>query len=102
LLSGSTRGEKGLALVRFLLFFELLLVRLLLTLELFPELGVGPFEIPQIVLEVPCLPSPLCLQLVKFSPKIDVLCQLLGYAPVLGSKLLVTTHDYFQLLKFLL
>jgi hypothetical protein len=64
--------------VRFLLFFELLLVRLLLTLELFLELGVGPFEIPQIVLEEPCLPSPLCLQLVNFSPEVDVLRQLLG------------------------
>jgi hypothetical protein len=46
-------------------------------------------EIAQIVLEEPRLSSPLLLQLVKFSLKIDVLHQLLGYAFVLGSELLV-------------
>jgi hypothetical protein len=88
--------------VRFPLLFELLLVHLLLFLELFLELGVGFLEVTQVVLEKPCLSSPLLLQLVNFSPEIDVLCQLLGDALVLGSKLLVITHNGFQLLGFLL
>jgi hypothetical protein len=37
--------------VRFFLLFELLLVRLLLLLELFLELGVGFLEVSQVVLE---------------------------------------------------
>jgi hypothetical protein len=61
--------------VRFLLFFELLLVRPLFSLELFPELRVGLLEVAEVVLEEPCLPSPFLLQLVEFSPEIDVLHQ---------------------------
>jgi hypothetical protein len=59
-------------------------------------------EIAQVVLEEPCLSSPLLLQLVKFSLKIAVLRLLFGYALFLGSKLLVATYDYFQLLGLLL
>jgi hypothetical protein len=47
----STRGERGLTLVHFLLLFELLLVRRLLFLELFLELGVCFLEDLQVVLE---------------------------------------------------
>jgi hypothetical protein len=60
--------------VHFLLLFELLL-----------ELGVGLLEIAEVIFEEPCLSSPLSLQLVKFSLKIDVLRQLFGYAFVLSS-----------------
>jgi hypothetical protein len=60
-------------------------VRLLLLSELLLELGVGLLEIAEVVLEEPRLSSPLMLQLVKFSLKIDVLRQLFGYAFVLGS-----------------
>jgi hypothetical protein len=60
-------GRKGLALVRLVLLFELLL-----------ELGVGLLEIAEVVLEEPHLSSPLLLQLVKFPLKIDVLRQLGG------------------------
>jgi hypothetical protein len=88
--------------VRFSLLFELLLVRLLLFLELFLELGVGFLKVTQVVLEEPCLSSPLLLQLVNFSPEIDVFCQLLRDMLVLGSKLLVTIHNGFQLFGFLL
>jgi hypothetical protein len=88
--------------VHLLLFFELLLVRLLLFLELFLELGVGFLEIAQIIFEEPRLSSPLLLQLVKFSLKIAVLRLLFGYVFFLGSKLLVTTHDCFQFLYLLL
>jgi hypothetical protein len=102
LLSESTRGQKGLTLVRFLLLFELLLVCHLLFLELFLELGVGFLEITQVVLEESCLSSPLLLQHVKLSLKIAVFRLLYGYALLPGSKLLVTTHDCFQLLGFLL
>jgi hypothetical protein len=88
--------------VRFLLLFELLLVHLLLFLKLFLELGVGFLEVTQVVLEEPCLSSSLLLQHVKLSLKIAVLRLLFGYAFLPGSKLLVTTHDCFQLLGFLL
>jgi hypothetical protein len=91
LLSERTRGKKGLALVRLLLFFELLL-----------ELGVGLLEIAEIILEEPRLSSPLQLQLVKLSLKINVLRQLLGYAFFLGSELLVATHDCLQFFSLLL
>jgi hypothetical protein len=60
-------------------------VHLLLLLELLLELGVGLLEIAEVILEEPRLSSPLLIQLVKFSPKIDVLRQLFGYAFVLGS-----------------
>jgi hypothetical protein len=60
-------------------------VCLLLLFELLLELGVGLLKIAEVILEEPHLSSPLLLQLVKFSPKIDVLCQLFGYAFVLGS-----------------
>jgi hypothetical protein len=88
--------------VRFLLLFELLLMRRLLILELFLELGVFFLEVSQVVLEEPCLSSPFLLQHVELPLKIVVLRQLLGYALVFGSKLLVTTHNGFQLLGFLL
>jgi hypothetical protein len=77
--------------VRFLLLFELLL-----------ELGVGLLEVAEVILEQLCLSRPLLFQPVELSPKIDVLRPLFGYALFLGSKLLVATHDYFQLLEFLL
>jgi hypothetical protein len=77
-------------------------VRLLLFFELLLELGVGLLEIVEIVLVEPCLSSPLLLQLVKFSLKINVLRQLFGYAFFLGSELLVATHDCFQFFGLLL
>jgi hypothetical protein len=77
--------------VRFLLLFELLL-----------ELRVGLLEVAEVVLEEPRLSSPLLFQLVELSLKIDVLRPLFGYALFLGSKLLVTTHDCFQLLGLFL
>jgi hypothetical protein len=77
--------------VRFLLLFELLL-----------ELRVGLLEVAEVILEQPHLSRPLLFQLVELSPKIDVLHQLFGYALFLGSKLLVATHDCFQLLRLLL
>jgi hypothetical protein len=86
--------------VRFLLLFELLLVRRLLILELFLELRVSFLEVSQVVLEEPCLSSLFLLQHVELPLKIVVLRQLLGYALVFGSKLPVTTHNGFQLLGF--
>jgi hypothetical protein len=78
------------------------MVRFLLLFELLQELGVGLLEVAEVVLEEPHLSSPLLFQLIELSLKIDVLCQLFGYALFLGSKLLVTTHDCFQLLGLLL
>jgi hypothetical protein len=69
---------------------------------LFLELGVGFLEVTQVVLEEPCLSSPLLLQHVKLSLKIAVLRLLFRYVLLPGSKLLMTTHDCFQLLGFLL
>jgi hypothetical protein len=77
--------------VHFLLLFELLL-----------ELGVGLLEVAEVILQEPRLSSPLLFQLVELSLKIDVLRPLFRYALFLGSKLLVTTHDCFQLLGLLL
>jgi hypothetical protein len=68
----STRARKGLALMRFLLF-----------LELFLELGVGLLKITEIVLEKPCFSCPLLLQLVELSLKIDVLSELFRDASIL-------------------
>jgi hypothetical protein len=65
LLSESTRGKKGLALVCLLLFFKLFL-----------ELGVCLLKIAEIILEEPRLLRPLQLQLVELSLKIYVLHQL--------------------------
>jgi hypothetical protein len=79
--------RKGPTLVRFLLLFELLL-----------ELGAGLLEVVEVILEEPHLSSLLLFQLVKLPLEIDVLRQLFRYALLLGSKLLVTMHDYFQLL----
>jgi hypothetical protein len=59
---------------------------------------VGLLEVAEVILEEPQLSSPLLFQLVELSLEIDVLRQLFGYALLLGSKLLVTTHDCFQLL----
>jgi hypothetical protein len=64
LLSESTQGKKGLALVRLLLFFELFL-----------ELGVGLLKIAEVVLEEPCFSRPLQLQIVELSLEIYVLHQ---------------------------
>jgi hypothetical protein len=77
--------------VRFLLLFELLL-----------ELGVGLLEVAEVILEEARLSSPLLFQLAELSLKIDVLRPLFGYAFFLGSKLVVTTHDCFQLFRLLL
>jgi hypothetical protein len=66
LLRESTRGKKGLALMRLFLLFELFL-----------ELGVGLLEVAEVVLEEPCFSRPLQLQLVELSLKIYVLRQLL-------------------------
>jgi hypothetical protein len=77
-------------------------VCLLLFFELLLELEVGLLEVAAIIFEEPHLSSPLLLQLVKFSLEINVLRQLFGYAFVLGSELLVATHDYFQFLGLLL
>jgi hypothetical protein len=89
LLSESTRGKKGLALVRLLLVFELLL-----------ELGVGLLEIAKIVLEEPCLSRPLQLQLVKLSLKINVLYLLFEYAFFFCSELLWPLTTAFSFLVF--
>jgi hypothetical protein len=77
-------------------------VRLLLFFELLLELGVGLLEVAEVTFEEPCLSSPLLLQLVKFSLEINVLRQLFRYAFVLGSELLVATHDCFQFLSLFL
>jgi hypothetical protein len=65
LLSENTRGKKGLALVRLLLFFDLFL-----------ELGVVLLNIAEIVLEEPRFSHPLQLQLVELSLKLYFLHQL--------------------------
>jgi hypothetical protein len=70
-------------------------VRFLLLLELLLELRVGLLDVVEVILEQPCLSHPLLFQLVELSLKIDVFHLLFGYALVLGSKLLVTTHDCF-------
>jgi hypothetical protein len=62
LLRESTRGKKGLALVRLFLLFELFL-----------ELGVGLLKVVEIILEEPCFSRSLQLQLVELSLKIYVL-----------------------------
>jgi hypothetical protein len=77
-------------------------VRLLLFFELLLELGVGLLEVAEIIFEEPRLSSSLLLQLVKFSLEINVLRQLFGFVFVLGSELLVATHDCFQFLGLLL
>jgi hypothetical protein len=73
----STRGKQWLTLVRSFLLFELLLVCSPLHLELFSE-----FE-------------------VRFLER-AVLCSFIGEALFQGSKFLVTTHNGFQSLRFLL
>jgi hypothetical protein len=64
-------------------------VHFLLFLELF-------LEIPQVVLEKPCLPSTFLLQHVELPLQIAILRLLVGYAFIQGSKFLVTTHNCFQ------
>jgi hypothetical protein len=66
--------RKGPTLVRFLLLFELLL-----------GLGVGLLKVAEVILEEPCLLSPLLFQLVELSLKIDVLRPLFGYALSLAA-----------------
>jgi hypothetical protein len=61
LLRESTRGKKGLALVRLFLLFELFL-----------ELGVGLLKVAEIVLEEPRFSHLLQLQLVELTLKIYV------------------------------
>jgi hypothetical protein len=61
LLRESTRGSKGLALVRFFLLFKLFL-----------EFGVGFLKITKILLEEPCFSRSLQLQLVEFPLKMYV------------------------------
>jgi hypothetical protein len=65
LLRESTRGKKGLALMRLFLLFELFL-----------ELGVGLLEVAEVVLEEPRISCPLQLLLVELSLKIYVFRQL--------------------------
>jgi hypothetical protein len=77
-------------------------VCLLLFFELFLELGVGLLEIAKIVLEEPRLLRPLQLHLVELSLKINVLCQLFGYAFFFCSELLVATNDCLQFVDLLL
>jgi hypothetical protein len=84
--------------VSFLLLFEVLLVRRLLFLELFLELGVCFLEVLQVVLEQPSLSSPFLFQHVELPLQIAILSLLLGYALVQGSQFLVTTHNRSQLL----
>jgi hypothetical protein len=87
----NTRARKGLALMRFFLF-----------LELFLELGVGLLKIMNVVLEQPCFPCPLLLQLVDLLAKIDVLSEFFVDASILRLELLEATLDCFQLLRFFL
>jgi hypothetical protein len=56
-----------------------------LLLELFLELGVGPFEVFQVILEQPNLSSSFLLQYIKLSLQIAIFHLLLGDALVQGS-----------------
>jgi hypothetical protein len=87
----STRARKGLALMHFFLL-----------LELFLELGVGLLKIMDVVLEQPCFPCPLLLQLVELLAKIDVLSEFFLDASILHLELLEATLNCFQLLRFFL
>jgi hypothetical protein len=87
----STRARKGLALMCFFLL-----------LELFLELGVGLLKIMDVVLEQPCFPCLLLLQLIELLAKIDVLSEFFLNALILRLELLEATLDCFQLLQFFL
>jgi hypothetical protein len=87
----NTRARKGLALMCFFLF-----------LELFLELGVGLLKITDDVLEQPCFPCLLLLQLVELLAKIDVLSEFFLDVLILRLELLEATLDCFQLLRFFL
>jgi hypothetical protein len=71
--------------VRLLLLLEPLLVLHLLLLELFLELGVGFFEVLQVILEQPSLSSSFLLLYIKLSLQIAILRLLLGDALIQGS-----------------
>jgi hypothetical protein len=68
-----------------LLCLELLLVLCLYLLEPLLELGVGLFEVLQVILEQPGLSSSFVLQYIQLSRQIAVLCDFLGDALVQGS-----------------
>jgi hypothetical protein len=87
----NTQSRKGLALMRFFLF-----------LELFLELGVELLKIVDVVLEKPCFPCPLLLQLVELLAKIDVLLEFFLDASIFRLELLEATLNCFQLLRFFL
>jgi hypothetical protein len=87
----SARVRKGFALMHFFLL-----------LELFLELGVGLLKITDVVLEKPCFPCPLLLQLIELLAKIDVLLEFFLDALILRLELLEATLDCFQLLRFFL
>jgi hypothetical protein len=87
----STRARKGLALMRFFLL-----------LKLFLELRVGLLKITDVILEQPCFPCPLLLQLIELLAKIDVLSEFFLDASILRLELLEATLDCFQLLRFFL
>jgi hypothetical protein len=80
----STRARKELALMRFFLL-----------LELFLELGAGLLKITDVILEQPCFPCSLLLQLIKLLAKIDVLSEFFLYVLILRLELLDATLDCF-------
>jgi hypothetical protein len=75
-------------------------MRFLLFLELFLELGIGLLKIVDVILEKPCFPCPLLLQLVELLVKIDVLLEFFLDASIFRLELLEATLDCFQLLRF--
>jgi hypothetical protein len=77
-------------------------MRFSLFLELFLELGIGLLKIVDVVLEKPCFPCLLLLQLVELLAKIDVLLEFFLDASIFCLELLEATLDCFQLLKFFL
>jgi hypothetical protein len=77
-------------------------MRFSLFLELFLELRIGLLKIVDVVLEKPCFPCPLLLQLVELLAKIDVLSEFFLDALIFRLELLEATLDCFQLLKFFL
>jgi hypothetical protein len=77
-------------------------MRFSLFLELFLELRIGLLKIVDVVLEKPCFPCPLLLQLVELLAKIDVLSEFFLDALIFRLELLEATLYCFQLLKFFL
>jgi hypothetical protein len=70
-------------------------MRFFLFLELFLELGVRLLKISDVILEQPCFPCPLLLQLIKILEKIDVLSEFFFDASILRLELLEVTLDCF-------